>query len=59
MDSESSVPGGQTLSTAGRTLKSQAIILGGFVVLIWFLELIDMVVLDGSLDKLGVPPNLI
>jgi membrane associated rhomboid family serine protease len=57
MDSESSLLGGQTLSTVGRTLKSQAIILGGFVVLIWFLELIDMVILDGSLDKLGVQPR--
>lgn len=56
MDSESSLLGGQTLSTVGRTLKSQAIILGGFVVLIWFLELIDMVIMDGSLDKLGVQP---
>lgn len=57
MDSESSLLGGQTLSTVGRTLKSQAIILGGFVVLIWFLELIDMVIMDGSLDKLGVQPR--
>ena len=43
MDSESSLLGGQTFSTVGRTLKSQAIILGGFVVLIWLLELVDMV----------------
>jgi membrane associated rhomboid family serine protease len=57
MDSESSLLGGQTLSTVGRTLKSQAIILGGFVVLIWFLELVDMVIMDGSLDKLGVQPR--
>ena len=57
MDNESSLLGGQTLSTVGRTLKSQAIILGGFVVLIWFLELIDMVIMDGSLDKLGVQPR--
>lgn len=41
----------------GRTLKSQAIILGGFVLLIWFLELVDSLILSGSLDTLGVQPR--
>lgn len=45
---------GESLS---RTLKTQAIILGGFVLLIWFLEIIDWLILKGSLDALGVQPR--
>ena len=41
----------------GRTLKTQAIILGGFVLLIWLLEIIDWLILKGSLDALGVQPR--
>lgn len=45
------------MTDAGRTLKSQAIILGGFVLLIWLLELIDLTILGGSLDGLGIRPR--
>jgi membrane associated rhomboid family serine protease len=45
---------GESLS---RTLKTQAIILGGFVLLIWFLEIIDWLILKDSLDALGVQPR--
>jgi membrane associated rhomboid family serine protease len=48
---------GDTLTTAGQRLKSQAIILGGFVALIWLLEILDWIILDGSLDNLGVRPR--
>lgn len=41
----------------GRTLKTQAVILGGFVLLIWLLEIIDWLFLKGSLDALGVQPR--
>ncbi len=41
----------------GRKLRNQAIILGAFVALIWFLELVDWLILDGSLDALGVRPR--
>lgn len=41
----------------GRTLKTQAIILGGFVLLIWLLEIIDWLILKGSLDALGIQPR--
>ena len=45
---------GESLS---RVLKTQAVILGGFVLLIWFLEIIDWLILKGSLDALGVQPR--
>jgi membrane associated rhomboid family serine protease len=45
---------GESLS---RTLKTQAIILGGFVLIIWLLEIIDRLILKGSLDALGVQPR--
>jgi membrane associated rhomboid family serine protease len=40
-----------------RTLKTQAIILGGFVLLIWLLELVDWLILKGALDSWGVQPR--
>lgn len=46
-----------TVTEVGRTLKGQAIILGSFVVIIWFLELVDLFILDGSLDSLGIKPR--
>lgn len=37
--------------------KTQLVILGGFILLIWLLEIIDWLFLDGSLDRLGVKPR--
>jgi len=47
----------ETLPAAGRTMRSQVLILGGFVALIWFLELVDWLVFRGSLDNLGIQPR--
>jgi membrane associated rhomboid family serine protease len=46
----------ENLSEISRTLRSQAIILGGFVVFIWLLEVIDWV-LGGNLDQFGILPR--
>ena len=46
-----------TLGEIRSTLKTQAIILGGFVGLIWFLEIIDLFIFRGGLDKFGVWPR--
>ena len=46
----------ENLNEIGRTLRTQAIILGGFVVFIWFLEAIDWV-LGGNLDQFGILPR--
>ncbi len=46
----------EDLSEIGRTLRTQAIILGGFVVFIWLLEAIDWV-LGGDLDQFGILPR--
>jgi membrane associated rhomboid family serine protease len=43
-------------STIGQTLKSQAIILGSIVALMWFLEILDKLILGGALDGWGVKP---
>ncbi|MDX1613150.1 MAG: rhomboid family intramembrane serine protease, partial [Candidatus Promineifilaceae bacterium] len=48
--------GRQTRSVSQR-LRSQLLILGGFVVLIWFLELLDLLFFQGALDELGVQPR--
>ena len=40
----------------GQTLRTQLIILGGFIVFIWLLETIDWV-LGGSLDQFGIVPR--
>lgn len=59
MDNIERFRSGQRVSAVGQTLKTQAIILAGFVLLIWFLELIDWIVFRGSLDALGVKPRTI
>ncbi len=56
-DSSSSIPIRNRLVTMGGQFKTPVIILGGFVILIWFLELIDWIILDGALDGLGVKPR--
>jgi membrane associated rhomboid family serine protease len=40
----------------GQTLRTQAIILGGFIVFIWVLEAVDWV-LGGTLDQFGITPR--
>jgi membrane associated rhomboid family serine protease len=47
----------QRVAALGRTLRSQLIILGTFVLLFWFLELLDSLLLHGGLDALGVQPR--
>lgn len=41
----------------GHELKVHGQILGGFVLLIWFIELVDRVLLGSSLDGLGIRPR--
>jgi membrane associated rhomboid family serine protease len=48
---------GDTVVSIGRSLRNQVIILGGFIVVIWFLEIIDRLILGGSMDALGVRPR--
>ncbi|MGW8319502.1 MAG: rhomboid family intramembrane serine protease [Candidatus Promineifilaceae bacterium] len=45
------------VAALGRTLRSQLIVLGTFIFLFWFLELLDSLILDGGLDALGVQPR--
>lgn len=47
----------QTLNGIGRILKSQVTILGSFVVLIWLLEIVDLVFFRNGLNTLGVRPR--
>lgn len=47
----------QTMNGIGRTLKSQAMILGGFLVIVWLLEIIDLVFFGNGLNALGVRPR--
>ncbi|MCI0649613.1 MAG: rhomboid family intramembrane serine protease [Chloroflexi bacterium] len=44
-------------TAAGRLLKAQAVILGSFVLFIWFLEIVDVLLFRGALDVLGVRPR--
>jgi membrane associated rhomboid family serine protease len=48
---------GDTVGSIGRSLRNQVIILGGFIVVIWFLEIIDRLILGGSMNALGVRPR--
>ena len=38
-------------------MQTPLIILGGFIVLIWCIELIDVVFMDGGLDQYGIQPR--
>ena len=42
-----------------RELKTQVIILGGFIALIWTLEIVDMLFLGGALNAYGIRPRSI
>ena len=50
---------GRTLFTRGRRLGNQAVILGGFILFIWLLELADLILFDHSLDLYGIQPRSI
>jgi membrane associated rhomboid family serine protease len=47
----------KTVPTIQDKLKLQATILGGFVVFIWLLEIVDQLLFGGRLDSLGVWPR--
>ncbi|XYI01524.1 rhomboid family intramembrane serine protease [Sorangium sp. So ce1128] len=42
-----------------RELKLHAALLGGFVALLWSIEILDLVVFRGSLDALGIRPRTV
>ena len=44
---------------AVHTLRGQLIIVGGFVALIWVVELVDWFILNGALDAYGVRPRTV
>jgi membrane associated rhomboid family serine protease len=46
----------EELTEIGQTLRTQAIILGGFIIFIWVLEAFDWV-LGGTLDQFGIVPR--
>jgi membrane associated rhomboid family serine protease len=48
---------GERAGAAARTLRGQLLILGGFVLLIWLVELVDWIILDEALDNFGVKPR--
>jgi membrane associated rhomboid family serine protease len=50
---------GRTLSGLGQSSRNQAVILGGFIIFIWLLELADLVLFDHSLDAYGIRPRSI
>jgi membrane associated rhomboid family serine protease len=56
-NSSSDIPIRNRFVTLSSQIKTPLIILGGFVVLVWLLELIDWLILDGALDGLGVKPR--
>jgi membrane associated rhomboid family serine protease len=41
----------------GRNLKDQAKVLGGFVAIIWIVEIVDYIVFRGNLDRFGIRPR--
>ncbi|MGD8584690.1 MAG: rhomboid family intramembrane serine protease [Chloroflexota bacterium] len=50
---------GERAGAAARTLRGQLIILGSFVVIIWLVEFVDWLFLDGALDAYGVKPRTV
>ena len=45
------------LAAIGRDLKRYIWILGGLVLLLWAVELVDLALFGGSLDRLGIRPR--
>lgn len=48
---------GNSLVNVSRPMRRQLLILGGFVLLIWLVEVADWLIFKGSLDNLGVQPR--
>ena len=48
-----------SLRDIGTTLKTQIIILGGFIILIWLVEVVDWVIFQSSLDLYGIQPRTV
>ena len=48
---------GNSLVSVSRSMRSQLLILGGFVLLIWLVEIADWLIFKGTLDQLGVQPR--
>ena len=48
---------GKSLVNVSRPMRRQLLILGGFVLLIWLVEVADWLIFKGSLDNLGVQPR--
>lgn len=49
----------RSIRAIGTELKAQAIILGGFVLIIWGLEVVDRLFFGGRLDALGIRPRTV
>jgi len=52
-----SATGGRSFSDLGRRMRNQIIILGGFILFIWLIELVDWIIFDHSLDAYGIKPR--
>ena len=50
---------GDRAGAVARTLRGQLIILGGFVIIIWLVELADWLIFDEALDAYGVQPRTV
>ena len=50
---------GRSLLDLGLRLRNQAVVLGGFILFIWLIELIDLLFFDHSLDAYGIQPRSI
>lgn len=50
---------GDRAGAAAQTLRQQLMILGGFVAIIWLVEFVDWLFLDGALDAYGVKPRTV
>ena len=48
---------GNSLVSVSRSMRSQLLILGGFVLLIWLVEIANWLIFKGTLDQLGVQPR--
>lgn len=48
-----------TVGAIARELKTHAVVLGGFIALIWALEIVDLLFLGGALNAYGIRPRSI
>lgn len=53
----SDVKGRRSLADLARQVRTQALILASFIVLIWLIEVIDWLTVNHSLDSLGIRPR--